>query len=72
MAFLNWVETMNLWILSPNRFNGIYGAAIASKSVGDDEKATAYFKMLLTLTKLSASNRPVLEEAKKYVRQQES
>jgi len=56
----------------PNRFNGIYGAAIASKSIGDDEKATMYFKMLLTLTEMSDSDRPEVEEAREFFRQKES
>ena len=31
----------------PNRFNGIYGAAIASKQSGDLEKAALYFNQLI-------------------------
>lgn len=56
----------------PNRFNGIYGAAIASKSVGDDVKATLYFNMLLALTEMSNSDRPEVEEAREFIRQKES
>jgi len=56
----------------PNRFNGIYGAAVASKSIGDDEKATKYYKMLLTLTEMSNSDRPEVEEAREFIRQKES
>lgn len=58
--------------LNPNRFNGIYGVAAAAKAVGDHAKATNYFKMLLTLTELSDSDRPELEEARKYIRQKEN
>ena len=47
----------------PNRFNGIYGAAIAAKQIGNIEKATSYFKQLIELTKDSNSDRPELEEA---------
>ncbi len=56
----------------PNRFNGIYGAAVASKSIGDDEKATKYYKMLLTLTEMSNSDRPEVEEAREFIRRKES
>lgn len=51
----------------PNRFNGIYGAAIAAKQIGNNEKASFYFKQLIELTKNSNSNRPELEEAKAYI-----
>ncbi|MEM5564417.1 hypothetical protein WNY78_04860 [Psychroserpens sp. AS72] len=51
----------------PNRFNGIYGAAIASKQLGNTEKATLYFKQLLELVKDSNSDRPELLEATNYL-----
>lgn len=52
----------------PNRFNGIYGAAIASKQMGDQELAKQYFVLLLKLTEGSNSNRPEVAEAQKYVK----
>ena len=54
-------------ISSCNRFNGIYGAAIAAKGIGDETKAIMYFKELLKLTENSNSNRPELKEAEAYV-----
>jgi tetratricopeptide (TPR) repeat protein len=51
----------------PNRFNGIYGAAVAAKNMGDEEKALEYFEMLLTLTEGSASDRAEIEEAKEFI-----
>lgn len=54
----------------PNRFNGIYGAAIASKQMGDYEKAKQYFKMLIELSEGSNSNRPELKEATIYINEQ--
>ncbi len=54
---------------SPNRFNGLYGAAIAAKQSGDSEKATVYFESLLKLTENSNSDRPELIEAKEYLEQ---
>ena len=56
----------------PNRFNGIYGAAVAAKGLGDDEKTTKYFNMLLTLTEASNNDRPEVKEAREFVRQKES
>ena len=53
----------------PNRFNGIYGAAIAAKQAGNHEKATQYFNQLIELTKNSNSDRPEIKEAKAYVQQ---
>jgi hypothetical protein len=51
----------------PERFNGIYGAAIAAKKSGNQEKAHQYFKQLIELTKNSNSTRPEVEAAKKYI-----
>lgn len=53
----------------PNRFNGIYGAAIAAKKSGNLEKANQYFKQLIELTKNSNSTRPEVELAKKFILQ---
>ena len=51
----------------PNRFNGIYGAAIASKQSGNHEKATMYFEKLIKLSENSNSDRPEIMEAKSYL-----
>jgi tetratricopeptide (TPR) repeat protein len=51
----------------PNRFNGIYGAAIAAKKSGNSEKAAMYFRQLLELTENSMTERKEIEEAKKYL-----
>jgi len=56
----------------PNRFNGIYGAAVSAKSAGNEEKAAYYFKMLLTLTETSGSDRPEIAEAKGFVELKDS
>lgn len=53
----------------PNRFNGIYGAAVASKRSGNKEKAKFYFETLLNQSKFSNSDRPELAEAKSYLLQ---
>jgi tetratricopeptide (TPR) repeat protein len=51
----------------PNRFNGIYGAALASKESGNNKKAIFYFESLLDLTKDSNSDRPEINEAKEFL-----
>lgn len=55
--------------LSPNRFNGVYGAASAAKTLGDQEKAVLYFEQLLKLAEGVNSNRFELEEARKYLKE---
>lgn len=56
----------------PNRFNGIYGAAVASEELGDTEKTSKYFQMLLDFTDGSDSDRPEIIEAKRYLESQKS
>ena len=56
----------------PNRFNGIYGAAIAANKMGDTKKSSFYYKQLLSLVENSGSDRPEVIEARKYVTQNES
>ena len=51
----------------PNRFNGLYGAAIASQKIDNKEKAEKYYKALLDLAKDVNSNRPELKDAEKYL-----
>ena len=51
----------------PNRFNGLYGAAVASKQSGNLEKAELYYNQLIELTNNSNSDRVEIEEAKKYL-----
>jgi hypothetical protein len=49
---------------SPNRFDGLYGAARAAELVGKAEKANAYYAQLLKLCDGSNSDRPELSRAK--------
>lgn len=53
----------------PNRFNGIYGAALAAKKSEDLGKTKFYFEALLELTKNSKSDRPEINEAKEFLQQ---
>ena len=55
----------------PNRFNGVYGAAIAAKQSGNLTQASFYFNQLLTLTKNNDSKRSELEEAKAFIKKNE-
>lgn len=52
----------------PERFNGVYGAAIAAKQSGDSEKARQFFSQLIELTKNSKSDRPEIQEAMKFIK----
>ena len=53
----------------PNRFNGIYGAAVASKNIGNNEKAKLYFENLIELTGNLESKRPEIKEAALFLSQ---
>lgn len=52
---------------NPNRFNSLYGSAIAAKESNDVNKANMYFNDLLKLTENSGSDRPEVIEAKLFV-----
>ena len=58
--------------VNPNRFNGIYGAAVAAKELGEQEKAIMYFEELLRLTEGVSSDRPELLEAREFITKRES
>jgi tetratricopeptide (TPR) repeat protein len=67
----NSAEALDMYEISlkrnPNRFNSLYGSAVAAKNVGDQKKATKYFDELLKLTEGVDSDRAELEEAREYV-----
>jgi tetratricopeptide (TPR) repeat protein len=54
--------------LHPNRFNGIYGAALAARQTGNSEKAKTYYRKLLDITKNVNSTRKELLEASTYAK----
>ena len=54
-------------ITHPNRFNGIYGAAVAAKRSGDHEEATSYYYSLLELASDINSDKIELEEAREFI-----
>jgi hypothetical protein len=45
----------------PNRFRGLYGAAMAARSAGDVERAARYSARLADMTRQSPASRPELE-----------
>jgi tetratricopeptide (TPR) repeat protein len=52
---------------TPNRFNGIYGAARAARLAGNQKSAKLYYSKLLQLARESNSDRPEIQEAKTFV-----
>lgn len=54
-------------VSTPNRFNGLYGAARAAELAGDREKARGYFNKLVTLSKNADSERPEMVNAKRFL-----
>lgn len=53
---------------TPNRFNGLCGAARASSLAGDQKNAKLYFTKLLTLAGNADGARPGLDEAKAFLK----
>jgi hypothetical protein len=51
----------------PNRLRGLYGAAKAAEAASEPEKAKAYFRKLVELTKDADADRPEIREAKAYL-----
>ncbi|MCE3283231.1 MAG: hypothetical protein K0Q66_1968 [Chitinophagaceae bacterium] len=51
----------------PNRFNTVYGAAVAANKLGDQAKARLYYEQLLDIA-APGSDRPEVAEARKYLR----
>ena len=58
-------------IPTPNRFNGIAGAATAAELSGDRVKAKKYYASLVELTQKADTERAQLEEAKKFLAKSE-
>ena len=56
-------------VREPNRFRGLYGAALAAEQAGDKQKAAAYYGKLQELAKNGDPSRPELKRAKAYVAQ---
>ncbi|HKX29100.1 MAG TPA: hypothetical protein VJ302_15505 [Blastocatellia bacterium] len=55
---------------SPNRYNGIYGAAHAAELLGDMESAKNYYTKLLALCGRAEGGRPELAKARSFLAQQ--
>jgi hypothetical protein len=54
---------------SPNRFNGLYGAARAAELKGDRLKARRYYQRLIDNCNGQENDRPELQRARDFVRQ---
>ncbi len=52
---------------SPNRFNGLSGAARAAQRAGDTEKARGYYAQLVSLCEHADGARPELTEARTFL-----
>jgi len=52
---------------TPNRFNGLYGAARAAALAGDGTKAKGFYKQLLAISRHADADRPELKEAKDFL-----
>jgi predicted Zn-dependent protease len=52
---------------TPNRFNGLYGAARAAALAGDGKRAEGFYKQLVALCRHADADRPELREAKAFL-----
>lgn len=55
--------------VTPNRFNGVYGAARSAELAGDSARAKSYYTRLLELCDKATSARPELQRARMVVAQ---
>jgi tetratricopeptide (TPR) repeat protein len=54
-------------LISPNRFNSLYGAGHAAESAGDFKKAKLYYSKMMELTFSADNDRPSLKKAKAFL-----
>ncbi|HEX6184462.1 MAG TPA: hypothetical protein VFZ44_11320 [Pyrinomonadaceae bacterium] len=52
---------------TPNRFNGLYGAARAALLAGNGKRAEGYYKQLVALCRHADADRPEVAEAKAFL-----
>jgi len=57
---------------TPNRFNGVYGAARAARLAGNEKAAGTYYAQLLKLASEADGVRPEVEEAKIFLAKQKT
>jgi tetratricopeptide (TPR) repeat protein len=53
---------------SPNRFNGLYGAARAAEQLGEKQKAKSYYTKLVEICGPAKQMSPELERANAYLK----
>ena len=52
---------------TPNRYRGLYGAAVAAQAAGDRPAAAEYFTKLVALAKSADTERPELARARAFL-----
>jgi uncharacterized membrane-anchored protein len=52
---------------TPNRYRGLYGAALAADATGDRPTAIRHFEALMTLTSNADSPRPEVRRAREFL-----
>jgi tetratricopeptide (TPR) repeat protein len=53
--------------VAPNRFNGLYGAGVAARDMGDMAKAREYFTALVAMCDEAGGSRPELDTARSFI-----
>ena len=59
-------------LISPNRFNSLYGVGHAAENKGDYNKAKFYYSRLIELTSGVDSDRPILKRATEFLSKQKT
>jgi tetratricopeptide (TPR) repeat protein len=54
-------------LISPNRFNSLYGAGYAAESAGDFIKAKLYYSKMIEINSGIGSDRPSFNRAKAFL-----
>jgi tetratricopeptide (TPR) repeat protein len=62
------VQFKQVLIKSPNRFNSLYGAALASEKISDLQNAENYYRQLIQICVDAGNLRPELQHAKKFLK----
>ncbi len=61
------VEYVNALKQQPNRFRGLYGAALAAEAAGDAANAVIYYRRLVELARLADGVRPEVQRAREFL-----
>jgi tetratricopeptide (TPR) repeat protein len=62
-----YAEYLNALKQHPNRFRGLFGAAVAAEAAGDKANATTYYRRVVELTQQADGVRPEVQRARSFL-----